>query len=65
MLVFSQIIDKSLLSRIIRLTTPNLNYFIIAGALILYSCIYIRMARTSSALFWKINCHVRTSIVEQ
>ena len=44
--------------RIIRLTTPNLNYFIVCGALILYVSVYIRMARTNNATFWKVNCHV-------
>ena len=44
--------------RIIRLTSPNLNYFIVCGALILYMSVYIRMARTNNATFWKVNCHV-------
>ena len=44
--------------RIIRLTSPNLNYFIVCGALILYGSVYIRMARTNNATFWKVNCHV-------
>ena len=48
--------------RIIRLTSPNLNYFIITGALIMYGSVYIRMARTNNEAFWKINCHVRTIV---
>ena len=44
--------------RIIRLTSPNLNYFIVCGALILYVFVYIRMAQRNDATFWKVNCHV-------
>ena len=60
-------IEKTLtifIKRVVRLTSPNLNYFIIIGATILYGSIYPRMARTSSTNFWIINCHVSANFLD-
>lgn len=46
--------------RIVRLTSPNLNYCIIAGALLLYGSAFIRLPFTNDLLVWDIFCKVST-----
>ncbi len=47
--------------RIVKLTSPYLNYFIVAGALCLFGSIYIRVYFDSSRLYNGIRCNVITS----
>ena len=47
---------------IVRLTSPNLNYYIIVGSLCLYGSIYIRIYPASSELFTHARCNVSVHI---
>ena len=47
---------------IVRLTSPNLNYYIVVGSLCLYGSIYIRIYPASSELFTHARCNVSVHI---
>ena len=49
--------------RIIRLTSPNLNYFILLGALLLYMGMYANVGLTTSFDLVTVQCHVRYIIL--
>ena len=51
-----------LLFRIVKLTSPNLNYFIILGAIFLFASIYIRVYFDSSRLYNFIRCNVSSKV---
>ena len=44
--------------RIVRLTSPNLNYCIIAGAILIYGSVFVSLPVTSSVSMWDIYCKV-------
>lgn len=44
--------------RIIRLTSPNLNYFIIAGCFIMYASIFIRLMPSTDKIVNYVRCNV-------
>ncbi len=44
--------------RIVRLTSPNLNYFILLGALLVYGTIFVYLIRTTNPQIFKIRCYV-------
>ena len=44
--------------RIVKLISPNLNYFVIAGAILLYGLIYVRVLPIETELAKKIRCEV-------
>ena len=48
-----------LVLRVVRLTSPNLNYFILVGALLLYSGMYANIVLTTSTGLVIAQCHVR------
>lgn len=48
--------------RIVRLTSPNLNYFIIVGALCIYMSVYIRFYVTSNEIYHNIRCNVSSAV---
>lgn len=48
--------------RIVRLTSPNLNYFIIAGSYIMYSSIFIRLIPSGDETVNYVRCNVSRSI---
>ena len=47
-------------ARVVRLTSPNLNYLIILGAILLYTTVYFFVIPTSVAIVQTVNCHVST-----
>ena len=44
--------------RVIRLTSPNLNYFIIAGSYIMYTSIFIRLMPSTTETVNYFRCNV-------
>ena len=44
--------------RIVRLTSPNLNYSILAGALLMYGSAFVRLPYTSNLTVWDFSCKV-------
>ncbi|XP_064403199.1 gamma-aminobutyric acid type B receptor subunit 2-like [Halichondria panicea] len=44
--------------KIVRLTSPNLNYFILLGALLVYGTIFVYLIRTTNPQIFKIRCYV-------
>ena len=51
--------------RLIKLTSPNLNYIIGAGAILLYVEIYILVARTTDPTVVKWLCNVSFTYVKE
>ena len=49
--------------RIIRLTSPNLNYFMIVGAFMVYFSVFIRVLPTTDMLAWEFICSVSLLIL--
>ena len=48
--------------RIVRLTSPNLNYFILAGGITLYSSVFFRLFPSDSELYTHVRCNVSQSL---
>jgi len=48
--------------RIVKLTSPKLNYFVVAGALCLYGSIYFRLYPESSEIYQHVRCNVSTVV---
>lgn len=44
--------------RVVRLTSPNLNYFIIAGCYIMYATTFIRLIRSTDFTANYVRCNV-------
>ena len=44
--------------RIVRLTSPNLNYFIIVGCFIMYASIFIRLMPSTDEVVNFVRCNV-------
>ena len=44
--------------RIVRMTSPNLNYFIAVGALLLYTSVYVGVLHTTDETAVKVHCIV-------
>ncbi len=51
------------LCRIVRLTSPNLNYFILGGAVFLYVSIYFRLYPDSSEVYQHARCNVSRAVI--
>ena len=49
--------------RIVRLTSPNLNYLIILGTILLYTTVIFFVFPTTDATYQTIFCHVSYSLV--
>ncbi len=45
--------------RIVRLTSPNLNYFILLGASLLYISVFLRLYPNTGWIFTEVICNVR------
>ena len=50
-------------AKVVRLTSPNLNYFILIGALLLYSGMYSTVVMTTTGIIRTIQCHFQTWLV--
>ena len=50
--------------RIVKLTSPNLNYFIISGAVLLYGSVYVRVYFDSSELYNDVRCNVSNMYIQ-
>ena len=48
--------------RIVRLTSPNLNYFIIVGSYIMYFSIFIRLMPSGDVTVNYVRCNVSRSV---
>ncbi|KAL5493728.1 hypothetical protein EMCRGX_G014948 [Ephydatia muelleri] len=48
---------------VVRLTSPNLNYFILIGALLLYSGMYSNIVLTTAGSVRTVQCHFQTWLV--
>ena len=51
--------------RVVRLTSPNLNYFIIMGSYIMYSSIFIRLMLSDDETVNYVRCNVSRSITKK
>ena len=51
-----------MIHRIVRLTSPNLNYFIIAGSYIMYISIFIRLMPSGDETVNYVRCNVSISV---
>ena len=47
------------IQRIVKLTSPNLNYFILVGAMFLYTAMYANIVLSTTASLGIVQCHVR------
>ena len=47
-----------LICRIVRLTSPNLNYCIIAGAMLIYGSVFVSVPFSTSLVVWDACCKV-------
>ena len=54
----SYFVHVNVLRRVVKLTSPNLNYFINLGALSLYVTSFIRVTPSTSLAVWKYLCQV-------
>ena len=50
--------DSFVFYRIVRLISPNLNYLIVTGAIMLYASVYFFMVSSTDELTVTISCHV-------
>ena len=50
--------EKMFACRVVRLTSPNLNYFIIAGSYIMYASIFIRLIPSVDQTVNEVICNV-------
>lgn len=51
-------ITVCILRRIVKLISPKLNYFVIAGAMMLYALVYVRVLPFQTELAGHITCNV-------
>ena len=52
-----------LLYRIVRLTSPTMNYFILVGVALIYCTIFVYFIRTTDRQVYKIRCYVCVTIL--
>ena len=50
--------NNIMVCRVVRLTSPNLNYFIIAGSYIMYATTFIRLIRSTDFTANYVRCNV-------